>query len=93
MSRSSWKYTGYNTIDIKIFYNQFFYKQEIYEQAPNQRNNRFNFFNYTHKFNIYNGKKYLFFQTTEALYFFNLKLGAISKTRKPFFFRAKEKKR
>ncbi len=93
MAKSSWKFTAYTSVDLKIFYTRFFYKQEIYDQVPHQRNNRINVFNFTHKFYIHQGKSYLFFQTSEALYLFNLKLGTIARTRKPFFFRSKDKKR
>ena len=93
MARASWKYISYTDIDLDIFYNRFFFKREIYDQAFYQRNNRINVLNYTHKFSIHTGNKYLFFKTSEALYFFNTKLGAVARTLKPFFFRSKDKKR
>lgn len=92
MSRSSWKFINFTPLDVEVYYKRFLLKQPLYAQVLHQRNNRLNFFNYEHKFSVHHGKTYSFFQSDEAIFIIGLKLGSLFRTRKPFFFRAKDKR-
>ncbi len=91
MARSAWKYLVLYSDDLYKYFNNLIkdsYKSKIRFQ---DRDRTINLWNYKRKCKIYNGKISRHFSPNQFLV--NLKFGIFSKTRKPFFFRSKKKKR
>lgn len=89
MSRSNWKFVYHSEKDICSFYKTI---NPTFEYISN--NDRYmtvNRLNYKERRVVYQGKYKVFFDS--SIYCINYKLGMFSKTRKPFFFRSKKKKR
>lgn len=88
MSRVSWKFLYFTEYDLYTFY-----EPMVGVQAPwdSFRNKTINNLNIDRFYNVHQGNVYVSFETT--IYHLGWKLGAFSKTRKPFFFRSKKKKK
>ena len=89
MARSNWKYIYHTDYDLMVFYSKINSLFNIPEH--NVRSLTINMLNYTQNRYVYQGKYNVYFDT--SIYCLNYKLGMFTKTRKPFFFRSKKKKR
>lgn len=89
MSRVSWKFTWATEDDLFYFYKQIdptfqFYFVPFRHTTVNNLNNN-------QEYSLYQGKYLVNIYTDK--FCLNRKLGMFTKTRKPFFFRSKKKKR
>lgn len=89
MSRSNWKGVYHTEKDLCSFYKTINANFEYI--SNNDRYMTINKLNYKERRVVYQGKCRVFFDSSS--YCINYKLGMFSKTRKPFFFRSKKKKR
>ncbi len=89
MSRSSWKYIYHTDYDLEVFYSSI--DNSFNLPSNNRRSLTINRLNYTQNHYVYQGKYNVYFDT--SIYCLNYKLGMFTKTRKPFFFRSKKKKK
>lgn len=89
MARSSYKYTYFTENDLKYHYSWIDPSYYFYES--NSRYKTLNRWNMPSAFNIHQGKTQNYMYTDKHC--LRTKLGMYSKTRKPFFFRSKIKKK
>lgn len=89
MARATWKFLWATHNDIEKFYSkideEFSYFDEVY------RHKTINVLNMNQYYTIHQGKTKTTFPVMSK--YIKKKLGMLSKTRKPFFFRSKKKKR
>lgn len=88
MSRVSWKFLYTTQADIKHFYIKTLGNYKILESY---RNKTINNLNKDYEYYIHQGKSHVYLDSNE--YCLSRKLGMFSKTKKPFFFRTKIKKK
>ncbi len=88
MSRSSYKFLYVTEEDIMQFYDSL--DNMVYPSLFAPRNKTLNSLNYLANYHIHQGKVKVQFKACK--FHINRKLGALTKTRKPFFFRSKKKR-
>lgn len=91
MARAGWKYHSFKSEEITNYIN-YITEEDFYNEAVNWNSRyktitKLNCFDYV---TIYTGKFEAEFRLSK--YFIGCKLGQLSKTRKPYFFRSKKKK-
>lgn len=91
MSKSGYKFLFVSENDILIYLYNLSKKKKINIKKNNLRLCTVNRWNYKFLYNIHQGKYARI--VLPSLYHFSYKLGMLIKTRKPFFFRSKKKKR
>lgn len=89
MARSSYKYTYFTENDLCYHYS--WIDQDYYCYESNSRYKTLNRWNMPSAFSVHQGKNSNYMSTN--IYGMRTKLGMYSKTKKPFFFRAKIKKK
>lgn len=89
MARSLYKFLFFSLEDLYIYYSKIINKNLIVAKPSRQRT--VNGLNINRKYKIYQGKYWHSILVNK--WAIGWKIGAFSKTRKPFFFRSKKKKR
>lgn len=90
MSRSSYKFLPFFKHELNNYFFNLIEKKKISNYKVN-RNITVNYWNIKTKVKIYQGRYNSIFKITK--YHIGYKYSQLSKTRKPFFFRTKKKKR
>lgn len=90
MSRSSKKYTTFYTQELILYFNKILNLKKNYIKTNLNRKKTLNSWNLQKVLAIHQGR----YTSKHILcdFFLNLKVGSLSKTRKPFFFRSKKKR-
>lgn len=89
MARASWKYHPFSLTEVEQFSDYLTEGLYFIKNKP-KRNITITKLNYFHEFNIYTGKWLI--EKSLTKYHFGFKLGMLTKTRKPYYFRSKKKK-
>ena len=91
MSRVAWKYLYFTDYDLCTYLKTQLKQSPCNDVVPNIRLKTLNRWNYSTVYFVDQGKIKVLVKP--SLYHINFKLGAFAKTRKPFFFRSKKKKK
>lgn len=91
MARAAWKFTYVTDYDLCAYLKTYIKKTPLTSPQLNIRFKTFNQWNYKLGYFVPQGKYTIFIQP--GLFHLNYKIGAFAKTRKPFFFRSKKKKK
>lgn len=92
MARAGWKYHFFRSEDITNYLN--YLTDDFYEDESVYTNSRFKTItklNYFTPLTVYTGKWLVNKNLTK--HYFGIKVGQLTKTRKPFYFRSKKKKK
>ena len=91
MSRSAWKFTSISEYDLYTYLRTYIKRTCPLKFLPSFRLKSLNKWNYRSIYFIHQGKYTV--SIRPSIYHISYKLGAFAKTRKPFFFRSKKKKK
>ena len=91
MSRAAWKFTAVSEYDLYIYLHTYIKQTRPVQFLPSFRLKSLNKWNYRYLYCIHQGKYTV--SLRPSIYHLTYKLGAFAKTRKPFFFRSKKKKK
>ena len=89
MGRSAWKFLPVMQNDLKIYFSKI--DEEYTARLDNHRSLSINSLNYRRSYKIHQGMSRT--PLVPGRFCLGYKLGMFSKTRRPFFFRSKKKKR
>ena len=94
MAKSSWKFLNTNSKEISKFLIDFFLPKKYKGRQivrTYTKNITINYLNYMHRYFLYQGK----FEVKKkfSMYHIGFNLGQFLKSRKPFYFRSKKKKK
>ena len=89
MARASWKYHFFKNFEIEQYTNNFLEESYNLNVKSNNRNSTIHKLNYFLPVNLHTGKWVI--KPTLTKLHVGFKLGQLTKTRKPYYFRSKKK--